>query len=96
LYLISLWKVLPLISCTSGEISLRRVATRASGDKPVDRIYSDGIDLSEVPEQELFDACTRCGAQRTDARPGTGTRATLNAVDSRCGCEKKLFWWNAQ
>ena len=24
-------------------------------------------------------------------RPGTGTRATLNAIDSRCGCEKKLF-----
>jgi hypothetical protein len=64
LYLISLWKVLPLISRTSGEISLRRAATRASGDKP---LIAYGIDLSEVPEQELFDACTRCGAQRTDA-----------------------------
>ncbi len=49
------------------EISLRRAATRTSGEKPLIAGYSDGIDLSELPEQELFDACRQCGAPRTDA-----------------------------
>jgi hypothetical protein len=66
------------------------------GQQAVDRIIPTALICLRFQSRSSSTPVRGAEPSEPTRRPGTGTRATLNAIDSRCGCEKKLFWWNAQ